>query len=202
MQTGHCSHTLEGHTSTVRCLIILLPKLNPDNQKYEPSEPIFCTGSRDASVRVWKLPNPEIPISCPQVATNTFLKSIFNGHTGSVRALAGEHSVLISGSYDMNVCVWDLETGLLKCLLKGHREKVYSVAYCHAIKRCASGSMDASVKIWCTLTGTQLLSLDTHSSLVGLLDISPKFVVSAAADGTLKIWDSMYHSNFCLIDDN
>lgn len=49
----HCFH---GHTSTVRCLQIIKPVLNEATGKYEPAVPIVVTGSRDASIRLWRLP--------------------------------------------------------------------------------------------------------------------------------------------------
>jgi F-box and WD-40 domain protein CDC4 len=59
--------------------------------------------------------------------------------------------------------------------------------------RCASGSMDNTVKIWNVTTGECLASLSGHTSLVGLLGISPNYTVSAAADASLRIWNSGDH---------
>jgi len=49
--------------------------------------------------------------------------------------------------------------------------------------------MDGSVRIWSLKTGQNLHTLNGHSSLVGLLSLSPTTLVSAAADSTLRIWD-------------
>jgi F-box and WD-40 domain protein CDC4 len=55
METGECSHIFDGHTSTVRCLLILPPsELTPFL-----SRPLIITGSRDNTLRVWKLPDPK-----------------------------------------------------------------------------------------------------------------------------------------------
>lgn len=50
--------------------------------------------------------------------------------------------------------------------------------------------MDNTVKIWDVLTGECLHSLTGHTSLVGLLGISPNYLVSGAADGSIRIWDA------------
>jgi F-box and WD-40 domain protein CDC4 len=50
------THTFSGHTSTVRCLQIVEPVLDDKTGKYFPPYPVIVTGSRDATMRVWKLP--------------------------------------------------------------------------------------------------------------------------------------------------
>ncbi|KAJ3229448.1 SCF ubiquitin ligase complex subunit cdc4 [Chytriomyces hyalinus] len=211
MDTGMCTHLFEGHTSTVRCLIIIPP--SPAGSEaagetvMEPTEPLIVTGSRDASLRVWRLPNPKtdrphVPNTAAGVihthpgnntydnsGNNPFFLHTLTGHTNSVRAIAGHGRILVSGSYDCTVRVWDLISGESIHCFRGHREKVYSVGYSHELSRAVSGSLDATVKVWCTKTGVLLHSLEGHSSLVGLLELSPEYLVSAAADHSLRIWD-------------
>ena len=201
MDSGRCTHRFDGHTSTVRCLSIITPLLNPRTNKMEPAFPVIVTGSRDSTIRVWKLPSPKndhpYPPSPPSPnldatlppfpstsstssangaagtgtgATNTihsaasgpnpFFMHVLQGHTHSVRAISGLANILVSGSYDHTVKVWDIVRGRLVHNLIGHREKVYSVGYCHELNRAASGSMDATVKVWCTTTGVCLFTLE------------------------------------------
>jgi F-box and WD-40 domain protein CDC4 len=49
--------------------------------------------------------------------------------------------------------------------------------------------MDSTVRIWDLKTGTCAHTLTGHTSLVGLLGLSPRTLVSAAADATLRVWD-------------
>jgi F-box and WD-40 domain protein CDC4 len=49
--------------------------------------------------------------------------------------------------------------------------------------------MDSTVRIWSLQTGECTHILSGHTSLVGLLGLSPTHLVSAAADSTLRIWD-------------
>ncbi len=198
MESGECTHLFDGHTSTVRCLLIIEQGPGMDS-------PLIVTGSRDTTLRVWKLPDvkrdapwkpslatrPPLPLALSEAEKlrNPFFQHILNGHTNSVRAIAGEANVLISGSYDCTVRSWDLKTGQNVFIFRGHREKVYSVGYSHALNRAASGSLDSTVRVWCTKTGMPLFCLDGHTSLVGLLELSSKFLVSAAADATLRVWD-------------
>lgn len=191
MESGKCTHIFDGHTSTVRCLMIIQPF---DNEE----ESFIVTGSRDASLRVWKLPNPktDAPWSPASGGENPFFVHTLSGHNNSVRAIAGHGKTLVSGSYDCTVRVWDVVTGECRHVLRGHREKVYSVGYSHELSRAVSGSMDTTVKVWCTNTGIMVFNLEGHTSLVGLLELSPQYLVSAAADSTLRIWDPV--SGKCL----
>jgi hypothetical protein len=50
--------------------------------------------------------------------------------------------------------------------------------------------MDNTVKIWDLKTGTCLHTLMGHTSLVGLLGLSPNHLVSAAADSSLRVWNA------------
>ncbi|KAM0792516.1 hypothetical protein ACM66B_005186 [Microbotryomycetes sp. NB124-2] len=205
LDRARCTHTFVGHTSTVRCLQIVEPEnINPDRSGppvWEPPYPMIVTGSRDWSLRVWKLPLPgrdaEYHPVVPQSPTDENIDPSDNpyhlrhlaGHRHAVRALAARGRTLVSGSYDCSVRVWDILTGECKHRLQGHTQKVYSVVYDHQRQQCASGSMDGTVRLWSTETGECINMLDGHSSLVGLLGLSHKHLVSAAADSTLRVWD-------------
>lgn len=158
IEKGKCRFILRGHSSTVRCLKIVMPTkiVNPDGSvTMEPSEPIIVSGSRDMTIRVWRLPDlekePEVPLSTcleDDVISQRFLKYKLVEHEHSVRDLAIHGNILVSGSYDNNVIVWNLETGKKVHVLKGHTMKVYCVAIDPKRRHCISGSLDASVRIW------------------------------------------------------
>ncbi|KAK2744025.1 SCF ubiquitin ligase complex subunit cdc4 [Myotisia sp. PD_48] len=198
IEAAKCTQVFQGHTSTVRCLQILLPteigKMSDGTSIMRPKEPLIITGSRDSTLRVWKLPKPGDPKyfqSCPPQDDTScpYFVRVMLGHTNSVRAIAAHGDTLVSGSYDTSVRVWKISTGEPVHLLQGHAYKVYSVVLDHKRNRCISGSMDNLVKIWSLETGTVLYNLEGHTSLVGLLDLNSDRLVSAAADSTLRIWD-------------
>lgn len=208
LDTGKCTHIFTGHTSTVRCLQIVEPvNVNPDHSGepvWEPPCPLIVTGARDTTIRVWKLPFPGTarglsslqPYAPPsptedgkETARNPYHLRCLKGHTQAVRAVAAYGRRLVSGSYDCTLRVWDLLTGECKFLLQGHTGKVYSVIVDDSRNRCASGSLDGTVRIWSLANGDCIHRLDGHSSLVGLLENSLHYLVSAGADSTLKIWN-------------
>ncbi|KAF2460598.1 WD40-repeat-containing domain protein [Lineolata rhizophorae] len=198
IEKGKCLQVFQGHTSTVRCLVILKPTKVGENEDktpiYMPKEPLIITGSRDSSLRVWRLPNANEPSIFQAGAPandydNPYFVRALTGHHHSVRAIAARADTLVSGSYDSSVRVWKISTGELQYRLQGHNQKVYSVVLDHERNRCISGSMDFIVKVWSLETGQCLFNLEGHQSLVGLLDLSDGRLVSAAADSTLRIWD-------------
>jgi F-box and WD-40 domain protein CDC4 len=196
IKRGVCTHIFQGHTSTVRCLVILMPTVidtAPDGEPIKmPKEPLIITGSRDSSLRVWRLPKEgDSPWTDPtQDDTDCpyFVRAL-TGHHHSVRAIAAHGDTLVSGSYDCSVRVWKISTGEVVHRLQGHTQKVYSVVLDHERNRCISGSMDNMVKVWSLDSGLCLFNLEGHSSLVGLLDLQRDRLVSAAADSTLRVWD-------------
>jgi F-box and WD-40 domain protein CDC4 len=198
---ARCTQIFHGHTSTVRCLQILMPTkigVKADGKEIRmPKQPLIITGSRDSTLRVWKLPAVDDPtyLSNPDIdafmnpANNPYFVRTLTGHQHSVRAISAHGDTLVSGSYDHTVKVWKVSTGEILHTLRGHTQKVYSVVLDHKRNRCISGSMDNMVKVWSLETGSVIYTLEGHSQLVGLLDLSHDRLVSAAADSTLRIWD-------------
>jgi F-box and WD-40 domain protein CDC4 len=199
IEKGKCTQVFQGHTSTVRCLVILKPTKIGETLDGRPimmpKEEMIITGSRDSSLRVWKLPKPgdrsvmQTGSSAANDLDNPYFVRALTGHHHSVRAIAAHGDTLVSGSYDCTVRVWKVSTGETVQRLQGHAQKVYSVVLDHARNRCISGSMDNMVKVWSLETGQCIFTLEGHTSLVGLLDLSHGRLVSAAADSTLRIWD-------------
>lgn len=184
METGECTHIFTGHTSTIRCLLITKP-IKQDDQ------PMIITGSRDSTLRVWKLPDPKYRDGhCHgnNGDPNPYFVHSLVGHRQSVRAIATHGNTLVSGSYDNTVRVWNIESGRLVHLMEGHTQKVYSVVIDAERNRCMSGSMDSSVRIWNLNTGECIKKLEGHTVLVGLLALSNQYLVSAAADSILRVW--------------
>lgn len=121
------THLLLGHTSTVRCLDIVEPVLDEATGEYYPPYPLIVTGSRDASLRVWKLPKEGDPVyddngqAPPE--TSPFHVHHLQGHVGSVRAIATHGRLCVSGSYDRTVRIWDIVKGTCLHVLEGHEAK-------------------------------------------------------------------------------
>ncbi|ANB13589.1 SCF ubiquitin ligase complex subunit CDC4 [Sugiyamaella lignohabitans] len=200
IEKGKCTHVFYGHTSTVRCLDVIDPIPYTDKVTGQvthiPEVPMIVTGSRDATLRMWRLPtvdDEEYLVTPPAMdavhVSDPYFVRALRGHSNSVRAISGYGDTVVSGSYDTTVRVWNVATGECRWELTGHVQRVYSAVMDHKRNRCISGSMDWFVKVWCLETGSLLYTLEGHTSLVGLLDLNRTTLVSAAADSTLRIWD-------------
>jgi len=66
---------------------------------------------------------------------------------------------------------------------------VYNVVLDPTRNQAYSSSMDGTVRVWNLQNGSCQHTLTGHNSLVGLLGLSPSYLISAAADSTLRIWD-------------
>ena len=108
----------------------------------------------------------------------------------------GKH--LVAGYNNNLVRVWDITTGQMVRVLKGHTGVVWSVAYSPNGKMIISGSADKTVKCWNAETGELIRTLPDkkgdkgHSSIVSYVTFNPNgtYIASGSADKSVKFWDS------------
>ncbi|KAM0513906.1 hypothetical protein ACHAPE_007261 [Trichoderma viride] len=116
------------------------------------------------------------------------------GHRGAIFSVAFSHDskLILSGSVDSTVMLWDSTTG--KCLrtFQGHGSYVQSVAFSHVSKVLASGSDDRTIKLWDSTTGECLHTFQGHRSYVHSVAFShdSEILASGSYDKTIKLWDS------------
>lgn len=84
--------------------------------------------------------------------------SVMEGHTDAVTCLQFDETlsspafpVLMTGSWDRTVRIWNMETGACINVLKGHQRGVRALQFDST--KLITGSMDATLKIWSWRTG-------------------------------------------------
>ncbi|MGB3308974.1 MAG: protein kinase [Nodosilinea sp.] len=115
------------------------------------------------------------------------------GHQSWVMAAAftPQQPVLVSGSLDDTLRVWNWQTGDLLHSIKGHARGVNDVAIDRRGQMLVSCGDDAAVKVWNLGDGTLRNLLRGHLRDVTAIAIgsSSNLLASASEDGTLKLWN-------------
>ncbi|MEH1771270.1 MAG: hypothetical protein V7L27_15655, partial [Nostoc sp.] len=99
--------------------------------------------------------------------------------------------MLVSGSADGTVRIWDLEA--MQCLqtLHGHTGHVWCVACSTDGQTLASGSADTTIRLWDIHTGECLKTLSGHTHTVRSLTFTPdgKTLIASDDNQTVKFWN-------------
>ena len=126
---------------------------------------------------------------------------IITGHGGAVYAVAvaelDSRPVVVSGSDDRTVRVWDLATGNpVSDPFTGHGKAVNAVAVAELEGRpvVVSGGGDGTVRVWDLATGNPVSDPFTgHGKAVNAVAVAElegrPVVVSGGGDGTVRVWD-------------
>lgn len=102
------------------------------------------------------------------------------------------------GYSDGTVRIWDEESRSSILTLNGHQRAVTALAFDARGMNLASGSLDTTVIVWDIVSETGLFRLRGHHDVITglhMLGDGLYYLVSAAKDGLVKLWDlSLQHS--------
>ncbi|KAL0092499.1 quinon protein alcohol dehydrogenase-like superfamily [Phycomyces blakesleeanus] len=120
---------------------------------------------------------------------NKYVHRVLKGHMDGVMCLqfCEYQNMLITGSYDKTIIVWNLETGALLETLKGHTRCVRTLQFDDT--KLVTGSMDNTLRIWNYRTGQCIRTLEGHTNGVVHLHFDARILASGSADATIKIWN-------------
>lgn len=116
----------------------------------------------------------------------------FKGHKDQVFGIAfsPDGKVVVTGSLDRTIKLWDAGTGKEIKTLAGHNDQVLAVAVSPNGQLLASGSSDRTVKLW-SMPSDDPTHVFAHADEVNALALSPdgKLLAGAAKDGTITLWN-------------
>lgn len=126
---------------------------------------------------------------------------VLSGHQKQIQAIAiGPNGyILVSGSQDKTLRIWNLKTGQLLYQLTGHEAAIASVAMSPNGRKVVSGSLDRTLIAWNLNKRALADRFFSHSGspyshrggAVYAVAYSPDgcFIVSGSGDQTLKVWN-------------
>ncbi|KAG6909462.1 hypothetical protein DXG01_000447 [Tephrocybe rancida] len=116
------------------------------------------------------------------------------GHTDGVMCLQFSETlshpsfpVLITGSYDRTIRVWNMETGVELHTLRGHTRAVRALQFDDI--KLITGSMDHTLRVWDWRRGKCIRTLSGHTDTVVSLNFDSNVLASGSADHTIKVWN-------------
>jgi hypothetical protein len=115
------------------------------------------------------------------------------GHFREVVAIAfsPDGHLVLSGSHDGTLRLWDVASEQAVHVLEGHRSEVNACAFSPDGHLAVSGSADKTLRLWDVTSGQTLGMLQGHTDGVNACAFSPdgRTVLSASRDTTLRLWD-------------
>jgi F-box and WD-40 domain protein 1/11 len=194
---------LSGHTDSVYCLQF-------DEEK-------IITGSRDRTIRVWDIntyqclrviggPNvrpvlgpkvlrtvdyPSFHMATASVNGTAYGNSIYHvpseWHDASILCLQYDDKILVTGSSDSDLLIWDIKTYQPIKRLRKHSGGVLDVAL--DAKHIVSCSKDSRIIVWDRETYEPKGELTGHRGPVNAVQLRGHLLVSASGDGIARLWD-------------
>jgi len=199
---------LEGHKDVIRSIIF-----TPDSSRI-----ISC--SADTTIRVWdlklysqilELKGHKDTVFCLLVVENVMYRrppSASHKEDEEVKGLTDKkillkedspqssirHKIpliLISGSYDKTIKLWDLSTGEDLYTLTGHQGAVFCLTIIPRKPQFLSAGSEGTIFLWDLEKLAPIKTLIGHTEAVRVLSLSPddKILVSGSIDKFIRIWD-------------
>jgi len=120
----------------------------------------------------------------------------FKGHDNGVTCLQFDENILVTGSYDAKIKIWDINTGKEIRTLTGHTMGIRAIKFVD--NKLFSGSLDNTVKVWNWQTGECVSTLRGHTEGVISVDYDGKFLASGSIDKNIKVFNFDSKETFCL----
>ncbi len=103
-----------------------------------------------------------------------------------------DHRLLLSGSGDRTLKLWDTVLGRCEKTLYGHTAAVNSVSLNHRKGLALSGGADKTLRLWSIKTGQCVQTFEEHEAVIKAVCLSPdgRLALSGCENGELRVWEA------------
>ncbi len=103
---------------------------------------------------------------------------------------APDSATLLAGYGDGTALIWNLDGGKVLHVLRGHTDRVTTVAVSPDSRLAATGSWDNTIRLWDMSSGSLLETLTGHSGRIVQIAFTPdgRGLASYAEDGRFQFW--------------
>jgi WD40 repeat protein len=154
---------------------------------------IDLTGFNFSGLTLWQANLQDIKLHHVNFTNSDLSKAVFTETLGNILSatFSPDGKILATCDTDCQIRLWEVATGKLLVICKGHHNWVRSIAFSPDGKLLVSGSSDRTVKFWQVKDGTCIKTCWGHDNEVFSVVCSPnnQTVVSASGDNFLRIWD-------------
>ena len=152
----------------------------------------IVSASSDGTIKIWR------------VIDGKLLNSFENSTSGIIN-ISPDHTIIVSVNLNNRIELLRANDGHLIKTIDGHTSLITSVSFSPDGKTIASGSRDKTIKLWNTINGKLLTTIDDkkygHKDFINHVNFSPngKTIASASKDKTVKLWNIRDVNNVKLI---
>ncbi|KAF4521366.1 hypothetical protein B566_EDAN006955 [Ephemera danica] len=174
---GFCMSTLRTHKDYVKALA------------YARDREQVASAGLDRAIFLWDVNT----LTALTASNNTVTTSSLSGNKDSIYSLAmnAPGTVIVSGSTEKVLRVWDPRTCAKLMKLKGHTDNVKALVLSRDGTQCLSGSSDGTIKLWSLGQQRCITTIRAHSDGVWALLATESFnhVISGGRDRRVFITD-------------
>ncbi|XP_052096938.1 WD repeat-containing protein 48-like isoform X2 [Mytilus californianus] len=171
---GFCMSTLRTHKDYVKALA------------YARDKEQVASAGLDRAIFLWDVNT----LTALTASNNTVTTSSLNGNKDSIYSLAMNPpgSVIVSGSTEKVLRVWDPRTCQKLMKLKGHADNVKALVLNRDGTQCLSGSSDGTIRLWSLGQQRCVSTFRVHDEGVWTLQANDSFSVVYSAGRDRRVW--------------